>query len=608
MQATNSRLKIDSYKIWLLILTVSCAVSVLLICWFNRNTVLGCHDSLIEFTYAKQWELSFAYQHAREFCLQRGRAGYLFPLIVTFRFFVHKYGNYWAVWLLQQVPIWFNVFFISFIVGRKTKPFYGIFFAGFFAAFVQIDIDHNLMTCYPLDFMYGLALMITGLYLFDGWLEHRNEGRKSNWIRLIFSCLCYYESMQVYEAFIMACFCYAWISMAYVFKNRREYGRKCFLKFILQLVPHGITGSVFVGILLWLRTHPVVDGTLSSGDPGALGFFPKTWLTFSTALIPLSHRPEISRMDSIRALLTDPFELGCAISAAVAIAALLICIVKEFPKQTREKQQSINLTLVALGLTGAAHALFFPVPLGIDSKYQFWVCTLGARGYLPGIICYFGWALLIVCTISIIANYLSTKNKLLYIPVYAAAVIAVFLGAAFTVSINELYDRAEAPTGICVSKKGQAFFAFVTSDDIEKANADYIYVGPDYNGLGGILQHNNDYANYELGRPVVLTNNAEDFELNSVNYPISSEFRYNGDLVAGYYVVLDNPWDNEEEWVTTGDIIIVTTRPEPVTVTYYDETVSETITIDLAGGRMQSFVITNSDTVNASSITISAGE
>lgn len=608
MQENRRLLKGNSYKVSLALLTASCAALVLLICWFNRNTVLGCHDSLIEFTYARQWDLAFAYQHSREFCLQRGRAGYIFPAIVTFRFLVHKYGNYQAVWLLQQVPVWFNVFYIGFITAKKTKPHYGIFFAGFFAAFVQIDIDHNLMTCYPLDFMYALALAITGLYLYDGWLAHLGKGKWTNWIRLAFSCFCYYESMQVYEAFLMACFCYAWLSLVYVFKNRKEYGKKSFLKFILQLIPHGITGSAFVGILVYIRTHPVVDGTLSSGDPGALGFFPKTWLTFSTALIPLSHRHEISKKESLMSLFSDPFTLLCALAAAAAMVTLLICIAKTFPTYSKEKQRSINLTLTVLGFTGLAHALFFPVPLGIDSKYQFWVCTLGAKGYLPGIICYFGWALFIVCMGSVLANFLSTKKKALYIPMFAAAVLAAFLGATFTASINELYDKAEAPTGICVSKKGQTFYAFVTSDDIEKANADYIYVGPDYNGLGGVLQNNNDYANYELARPVTLTNNAEEFEMNSVNYPICSEFRYNGAIVAGYYVVLDNPWETEDKWVTTKDIIIVTTRPEPVSVTYYDETTGETVKVYLDGGRMKSFVIENSDTVNASSISIGTGD
>ncbi len=602
-----SRLNSNSYRICLGLLTLASISLVVLICWFLRNIVLGCHDSLAEFTYAKQWDLDIAYTHSRNFCLQRGRTGYLFPLVVTFRFFVHKYGNYTAVWLLQQVPIWFNVFFVSYIVARKTRPHYGIFFAAFFAAFIQIDIDHNLMTCYPLDFMYGLTLQILGLYLYDGWLAHLKDKKKTNWIRLGISCLCYYESMQVYEAFLMACFCYAVISLAYVVKDRKELGRKWFGRFILQLVPHAVTGMIFVGILFYIRTHPVVDGTLSSGDPGKLGFFLPTWLTFSVSLFPLRHRPEISRLDSLASIFTDPFTGLCVLAIAVAAAMLFMCILKSYPDRTKEEKISINFRLGVLGITGLAHAMSFNIPLGIDNKYQQWVNGVGTKGYITGVIGYFGWALFLVCAGCLIANFITRYKSYIRIPAYVIAVLGLACGTAFTASINELYINAEAATHNCISKRGQAFYAFVTSDDIAAMNADYIYV-PDYSGVHGFLNIDNDYANYELGKPLTLENNIEAFEANSINYPIVSEFRYNGVLVAGYYVVLDNPWETEDKWVTTSDIIIVTARPEPVIITYYDETAGMTVTTELEGGRMKSFVIENSNTVSASSINISAGE
>lgn len=607
MQKQN-RLKINSYKFYLGLLIISSLALVGLICWFLRNVVLGCHDSLAEFTYARMWSLDAAFKHARNFNLQRGRAGLLFPLVVTIRYLIHSSGNYTAVWLLQQVPIWFNVFFISYIVGKKTKPHYGFFFMAFFAAFVQIDIDHSLMTCYPLDFMYGLALQILGLYLYDSWLTHLKDGKKINWLRLGFSCFCYYESMQVYEAFLMACFCYAIISLAYIIKNRKESGlKRSIANFFLQLIPHAVTGSLFVGILVYIRTHPIVDGTLSSGEPGKIEMFQETWNTLSVSLVPLRHRAEISRRESITSIFTDPFTGLCTLAMLIAGIMLCLCIYKNFSKLSKEDKKDLCIKLCTLSILGYAHAMSFNIPLGMDSKYQEWVCVNGAKGYMTGIICYFGWALLYACVICLIASVLSNLKAYFYIPFVVAAAGMLALGTAFTASINELYINAEAATHNCISKRGQAFYAFVTSDEIEAMGADYIYV-PDYSGLHGFLNIDNDYANFELGKPVTLENNTESFEENSKDYPVVSEFRYNGVIVAGYYVELDNPWEDEEDWVTTGDIIIVTTRPEPVTVTYYNETISETITVDFAGGRMKSFVIKNSDTVNASSISIGEGE
>ncbi|MCR5615768.1 MAG: hypothetical protein K6F45_06335 [Saccharofermentans sp.] len=603
----NNRLNGSSYKIYLAVLLISSLALVSLICWFLRDTVLGCHDSMAEFTYSRMWSLEFAYEHARTFNLQRGRVGFLFPLIVAFRYWVNGTGNFAAVWLLQQVPIWINVFLISFIVGKKTKPYYGIYFAAFFCAFVQIDIDHNLMTCYPLDFMYGLTLTIAGLYLYDGWLAHLGKKKKTNWIRLIFSCLCYYEAMQVYEAFLMACFCYAVISIAYAFKLRKEYGKKWFGMFLLHLIPHGITGALYVGIVAYVRTHPIVEGTLSSGEPGALGFFLPTWFTFSVSLLPLRHRAEIDKPAVLASIFTDPFTGLCTLVMVIATVMLFMCILKRFPQASKEEQKNTNYTLGALGLTGLAWAMSFNIPLGIDSKYQQWVCGAGAKGYMTGVICYFGWTLFFICAGSLIANFLSNRKNYIHIPAYVIAALCLACGTAFTAGINELYLNAEAAAGNCLSKKGLAFYAFVTSDDIEALNADYIYV-PDYGGIHGFLNINNDYANFELGRPVTLCNNADEFRANAANFPVTAEFRYNGVMVAGYYFLPDNPADPEEDWITTSDIVIVTAKPGPIVVTYYDSTAGETVTVNLEGGRFGSFLIQNSNEVDPDTITIDYAE
>ena len=606
MQA-NNRLKDNSYRIYLATLCAASLALVLLICWFLRDIVLACHDSLAEFTYARMWTLEFAYRHAREFNLQRGRAGFLFPLIVAFRYWVNGSGNYTAIWLLQQVPIWFDVFFISFIVGRKTKPYYGIFFAAFFAAFVQIDIDHNLMTCYPLDFTYGLALTIAGLYLYDGWLANLGKHKKTNWIRLIFSCLCYYEAMQVYEAFLMACFPYAVISLAYVIKNRKELGRKWLGRFVLQLVPHGLTGAAYVGILVYIRTHPIVDGTLSSGEPGALGFFPKTWLTLSVSLVPFRHLPEINKKETLASVFTDPFTGLCTLFFLIATVMLFLCIFKTFPKESKETKNRINFTLAALGVTGLAHAMSFNIPLGIDSKYQQWVCGLGAKGYMTGILCYYGWTLFFVCAGCLIANFISERKPQIRIPVYIAAAICLTVGAAFTAGINTLYLNADAAAGNCISKKAQVFYALITSDDVEAEDANYIYV-PEYGGIHGFLNINNDYANFELGKPVTLTNNADDYIANAESIGKSAEFRYSGTTGTGYYVIIDNPSQAQKKWVTTEDIIIVSATSKPIVVTYYDETLKQTITVNIDTERFGSYVIDNSDTVDPASITLDYAE
>ena len=230
----------NTYKICNAVLGLSALAMALFICWFLRNTVLGCHDSMVDFVTARMNDFGFLYKNTMDFCLARGRASFLFPLVVTIRQILDKTGNYTIIWLVQQVPIWTAVGIISWIVAKKTRPYYGFFFACFFSAFIQIDLNHNLMTCYPVDFMYGIAMMAVGIWLYDSWFAHLKDGKKTNVIRIILSCFCYYESMQTYEPFIMACFIYILISVAYAVKERKEYGvKKSIGRCILHLLPHG---------------------------------------------------------------------------------------------------------------------------------------------------------------------------------------------------------------------------------------------------------------------------------------------------------------------------------------------------------------------------------
>ena len=105
--------------------------------------------------------------------------------------------------------------FLRVPVDRRMPSIRSIMsFACFFSAFIQIDLNHNLMTCYPVGFMYGIAMMAVGIWLYDSWFAHLKDGKKTNVIRIILSSFCYYESMQTYEPFIMACFIYILSSVA----------------------------------------------------------------------------------------------------------------------------------------------------------------------------------------------------------------------------------------------------------------------------------------------------------------------------------------------------------------------------------------------------------
>ena len=253
----SPKAKLNKEFVWTCFAGLFAALLAALVCFFLKDEVLGCHDSFEDFIFARMHDFKGWFDHALEFNLARGRVGFITSFVLTLRYYILSTGNFTAIWLLQQIPIWFTVGLIAFVTGRKTRPVYGIMFAVFYAVFVQIDTNHNLMNCYPFDFMYGMTLMVLGLFFYDEWLS--NIGKKRNLIRIILSIFFYYESMTVYEPFITACTIYALISFAHVWVRRKELGRKAFPEFVIRLIPHAVTAGVFFVILQYLKAHPVIQ-------------------------------------------------------------------------------------------------------------------------------------------------------------------------------------------------------------------------------------------------------------------------------------------------------------------------------------------------------------
>ena len=167
--------KLNKGTVWTVIAGFFAAALAVMVCYFLKDEVLGCHDSFEDFIYAQMHTTSECFHKVLNFNLARGRVGFLSALVMTIRYIVLGTGNYTAVWLLQQVPIWLTVFLISWMVAKKTHPVYGIIFAAFFSAFLQIDNNHSLMVCYPMDFMYGMSLMVLGLFFYEKWLTKLKE-------------------------------------------------------------------------------------------------------------------------------------------------------------------------------------------------------------------------------------------------------------------------------------------------------------------------------------------------------------------------------------------------------------------------------------------------
>lgn len=584
------------------LLAMTSVVMVAMVCYFLRNTVLACHDSMLDFTYARIYDFAFSYNHAMEFCLARGRAGFIFPFVVAVRQAIDGTGNYLAIWLVQQVPIWFDVGLIAWIIDKRTKPYYGFYFVCFYAAYIQIDFNHSLMVCYPVDFMYGLALMIFGLYLYQRWLEALDQAKKTNTVRLVISLICFYESMETYEPFITAAIIYILLSALHTFKHRSDYGKKSILKFVLHLLPHGIVGIIYVAIMVYLKIFPVSDVPVTQPySVGDFGAFVTTWKTFTVSLLPMTHYQNAGV--HMKSLFADRFTIVFAMAMVFATVMLFLSVLADYRKNDKEDRKKTDKMLLLLGLIGLIVACTYAIPHAMTSNYQHWVLDLGATGYVPSNICYFGWCLALTCAGCLIVNFFSTKKAPLYIPVYAVA--AVFLGtaAAVTSDINHFYRSIPAATGEQISYRAQAFYSFFSSDIADGSTADIFYV-PEYSGIHLDINNSDVYTDYELGRDATLINDGtvlkDTFDIDKT-YAV---FRYNEPADAGYYTVIDNMYMPEQQWVTTSDIIFVSSYPADYEIIYYDSETQEKVSTVIEADRASTYVIENDNKVKVGSIEI----
>ena len=597
----SPKAKLNKEFVWTCFAGLFAALLAALVCFFLKDEVLGCHDSFEDFIFARMHDFKGWFDHALEFNLARGRVGFITSFVLTLRYYILSTGNFTAIWLLQQIPIWFTVGLIAFVTGRKTRPVYGIMFAVFYAVFVQIDTNHNLMNCYPFDFMYGMTLMALGLFFYDEWLS--NIGKKRNLIRIILSIFFYYESMTVYEPFITACTIYALISFAHVWVRRKELGRKAFPEFVIRLIPHAVTAGVFFVILQYLKAHPVIQTvTVTAVDEyGDFYDFANTWQTFSLALFPLSGIDNVNVVTSFQTLLQGMFLPVFSCCAAASVICAFFAAKNSAP--SREERKEINFRLLIIAISGLLFAVFYTVPHAATANYQMWVRDLNAKGYLTSSLCFFGWALMFSALISILINVLAHRGKAAFISGMLVISFLFFSCAEITMNINIVYRSNDAVTGQQMSYRGQAFYSFFSSEYAHDYAAILIYT-PGLSGIHFNMEVDDGYADFESGRELTLTNSLPEFRRLAPYYDIAGVYTYLPSVDAGWYTSIANPEEMPRHWLSNGNIVFVSSYPQEYEFSYEDPATGEMIVSDVDMDRMQLYVIENSAPVDTDSLTI----
>ena len=555
--------KKSSLSIILFLCTAAVCAAVM---YSLRYSFLSCSDSVSEFVYGRIYSFRYAYERALDFCLQRGRFGVIFPFVVALRFKILGTGSPWAAWGLQHIPIAVNVIFISVLIGKKAGKEYGALFALAFASLLQVNGWHSLITCYPLDFMYGLTLALIGFTLFQKSLEI--SGKKV-WLLRVLSAFAFYESMQTYEAFLMLSLVYGWLSLREAVRERD--GKSALTKLIKPvfspLIIHIIVGVIFLALRVYVNDHPVVptdDGVLDLREPGTAKGFLVTLGAFSGGMFPMADLVHPRVRTGITEYGVSWLQAVTAIIAGAGFAAFIASVSSR--EEDDKKRRDTDHALVTIGIAGLIAAIFFPFLHATTGVYQGWVVEGHQFGYVPTTISYFGWIAFIVCMLSLLLR----KAKGINVLSVAVAGVVFSLLTVLTFGINNaIREEKIGPTNVSYSYKAQLFFAVAKDCVCPENGYDVIFI-PDFEGVHDQYMFNELILSYEWeGKyDVTAVKSADEFVSGFDSYEDPGVIRYDPDSDTGIVCSIDSI-DNGN-FVTDGDIRVVSAHGGDYTITYVE--------------------------------------
>lgn len=483
--------------------------------WFLRDTVLACHDSMLAFVNARVKDLPSLFRINLDYDLARGRACLLFPLVATFRDLVLKTGSYPLIWMLQYVPIIANVILLSVLLGKRFGRFAGGFTALLFFVFLQVDIFHSLIICYPLDFMYGLFCFQLSVYFFLRYVDDFSAGNKDRGPVLcaVASLALYYESLVVYESFLTSLIVFAIFSLAYAVKLHANQGSRSVVKTTMRFLwPYLGVCTLYLLIYILLRSFPVSSvRVIAFETQGTFEGFMQTWPGFATNLFPL-HEFFDNHMYTLGPSIWQGYRFAWVAGVAAAVGAIvaILGMFYEFSTDDAKKRKSLRVSLGIAGLAGALFALFYTLPHGMTGQYQNWYVNSSCKGYVPSTISYFGWIVMCVALIGILVSFVASR-KSIWRAVICILFAAIFgAGSMMTTVSNHFFQNLYDQENLAARN----LYATVSDEEYAERGFDLIFTDT-YIGIHRKPETNESLIEYEAGGDVEFSTTPEDFLIES---------------------------------------------------------------------------------------------
>lgn len=502
--------------------------------YYVRHMVLADHDSLYEFVLAREYDFKYAFNRALNFNLKRGRVGVIFPFVVALRYQINGTGNYIAVWLLQYVPIVANIALIAHIIRKTVNKGTSALFVILFAGLVQINRWHCLIICYPLDFMYGLFVMILGLWFYYLYLTDENKKGIAHYGKLVLSAFLTYESFMAYEPFFVSCGAYAILTVYFAFKSEKKMSSR-FMYVIKKVWPIVLVAVTFLVLYYLHLNSEFVDESPSYPTGDNLHNTVYTWGVISGGMFPLIY---FFYPSESRELIGASFTPGIfkSVTSLLALAGTYAAL------KSASKEEKKTSGYVLLAVLGAFIGLFFALPHSITVLYQNWVVNDHQAGYVPTCICYFGWIVMITSVLSLIV----TKAKKGRETICVLFAIFVCAGTYLTYSVNDGFRNIPYGQSEAECLKNQALYSLFRSDVFREEGIDLLYT-PQYTGIHNATETNEELAEFESGNTLDLTKYGDEFESLFDSYENPARFEYNYDTHEGILYIFDHDGDYEPD-------------------------------------------------------------
>lgn len=491
-----------------------------------RYFVFCCHDSIIDYIVARTMSFGGIFKRHFDYNLTRGRITLLFSFLTSVKDFVYKADSDFVNWAVQYLPILADVLLVSFIIGRKTKKEYGLIFPIAFIAFLQVDVWHSLVICYPFDFMYGLFCMILSAWLFSEYLGNKKK------ILMVIAVIGFYEALVVYESFLLCSLVLALIAIKLLFKPKFSPWR-----YIRSLLPFIITGIVYlISYVICRKLFP--SAIIDFDTVPSMGFmaFLKTYIGFSTNMFPLRNFIRGQYAMGIKTyILTHKAEDLVALAAALAAGLSLYLSSRKAAELSDDRCREDIRKLIYISASGLLLAVTFALPHALTGHYQDWYINGASFGYVPSTICYFGWMIFLV-PILMIFVILLRKRKAISVILTVVFALALGLGYLMESDVNQFYKSLNSDMYL----RGHNYNEFCNTELFAELQPDLIYV-PFVNGAYYEMDYNEELFRTGTGVDADLVNTPEDFTaaVSSGSYKNIYYVYYDSDAEAYLFGRLD---------------------------------------------------------------------